>query len=198
MDERKFHNSLTLYHPYYRFFRYFDDLRMMVVTSKQEPINGPSKKRSSRIVQKIQEECYDKNLILVPEKFEDGKMKFLEGSLSFNSGFSSKFEVKNYEYWLKQEASRFFLGKSFASFSADPHHKVRKATCIGKLHSLSFYSYSLQDLLEGFIQVLLHFNDLGYPLKMVAKACLKMKVKSGDKKWEFLGKWVRFINKRLK
>ena len=198
MDERKFHNSLTLYHPYYRFFRYFDDLRMMVVTSKQEPINGPSKKRSSRIVQKIQEECYDKNLILVPEKFEDGKMKFLEGSLSFNSGFSSKFEVKNYEYWLKQEASRFFLGKSFASFSADPHHKVRKATCIGKLHSLSFYSYSLQDLLEGFIQVLLHFNDLGYPLKMVAKACFKMKVKSGDKKWEFLGKWVRFINKRLK
>ena len=32
MDERKFHNSLTLYHPYYRFFRYFDDLRMTRVT----------------------------------------------------------------------------------------------------------------------------------------------------------------------
>ena len=35
MDERKFHNSLTLYHPYYRFFRYFDDLRMMLVTKNQ-------------------------------------------------------------------------------------------------------------------------------------------------------------------
>ena len=104
-----------------------------------------------------------KNLSIIPENFEDGKMKFLEGILSFDSGFSSKFAVKNYEFWLRNEASRFFLGKSFDSFSADPHHKVRKATCIGKLHSLSFYSFSLQDLLEGFIQVMLHFNSLGYP-----------------------------------
>ena len=193
MDEWKFHNSLTLYHPYYRFFRYFDELRLMLVTKKSEPMDGPSKSRSEDIVQKIQQDCYDKNLSLIPEKFENGKMKFLEGILSFDSGFSSKFAVKNYEFWL----SRFFLGKSFDSFSADPHHKVRKATCIGKLHSLSFYSFSLQDLLEGFIQVMLHFNSLGYPLKMVSKACFKMGIKSGDKKWNFLGKWVRFLMKRM-
>ena len=110
-----------------------------------------------------------------------GKWGFWKGILSFDSGFSSKFAVKNYEFWLRNEASRFFLGKSFDSFSADPHHKVRKATCIGKLHSLSFYSFSLQDLLEGFIQVMLHFNSLGYPLKMVSKACFKMEIKQGIK-----------------
>ena len=125
-------------------------------------------------------------------------MKFLEGTLSFDDGFSSIFSVKNYEFWLKNEASRYLLGKSFTSFSADPHHKVRKATCIGKLHSLSFYSFSLQDLLEGFIHVLLHFNSLDYPLKMDSKACFKMGTKIGDKKWNFLGKWVRFLIKRMK
>ena len=64
MDERKFHNSLSLYHPYYRFFRYFDDLRMMLVSNKAEPINGPSKSRTKYIVKRIQEDCYDKNLSL--------------------------------------------------------------------------------------------------------------------------------------
>ena len=82
---------------------------------------------------------------------EDGKMRFLEGTLSFNAGFSSILTAKNYEFWLKNEAPRYFLGKSFDSFSGDPYHKARKATCLGKLHSLSFYSFSLQDLLKGFI-----------------------------------------------
>ena len=57
MDERKFHNSLTLYHPYYRFFRYFDDLRMMLVTKKSDPKNGQTKLRSIDIVKMIQEDC---------------------------------------------------------------------------------------------------------------------------------------------
>ena len=82
---------------------------------------------------------------------EDGKMRFLEGTLSFNVGFSSVLPVKNYEFWLKNEAPRYFMGKSFDSFSGDPYHQARKATCLGKLHSLSFYSFSLQDLLKGFI-----------------------------------------------
>ena len=122
-----------------------------------------------------------KNLSLIPEKFEDEKMTFLKGTFYFNSGFSSQLSVKNYEFWLKNETSRYFLGKSFSSFSADPHHKVRKATCFGKLHSLDLYSLSLQDLLEEFVQVLLHFNALGYPLKLVAKACFKMKSNTGIK-----------------
>ena len=65
-------------------------------------------------------------------------------------------------------------------------------------HSISCYSFSLQDPLEGFIQVLLHFNSLGYPLKMVAKACFKMESKQELKNGYFLGKWVRFTIKRLK
>ena len=88
---------------------------------------------------------------LIPEKFEDGKTRFLEGTLSFNAGFSSILTAKNYEFWLKNEARIYFLGKSFDSFSGDLHHKARKATCLGNLHSLTFSSFSLQDLLEGFI-----------------------------------------------
>ena len=81
MDERKFHNSLTLYHPYYRFFRYFDDLRMMLVTKKSDQKNGQTKLRSNDIVKMIQEDCYDENLSLIPKNFEDGKTRFLEGTL---------------------------------------------------------------------------------------------------------------------
>ena len=80
MDERKFHNSLTLYHPYYRFFRYFDDLRMMLLTKKSDPKNGQT------------------------------KLRFLEGTLSFNAGFSSILTVINYEFRLKNETPRYFLG----------------------------------------------------------------------------------------
>ena len=95
------------------------------------------------------EDCSsDENLSLIPEKIEDGKMRFLEGTLSFNAGFSSILTVKNYEFRLKNEAPRYFLGKSFDSFSGDLHHKARKATCLGKLHSLSFYSFSLRIYLK--------------------------------------------------
>ena len=57
---------------------------------------------------------------------EDGKMRFLEGTLSFNAGFSSVLPVKNYEFWLKNEAPRYFMGKSFDTFSGDPYHQARK------------------------------------------------------------------------
>ena len=116
MDERKFHNSLTLYHPYYRLFRYFDDLRMMLVSKKSESFSGKSKQRAQFIVSKIQKDCYDEHLSLIPEKFEEGKMRFLEGTLSFNSGFSSTLTVKNYEFWLRNEAPRYFLGKFLTLF----------------------------------------------------------------------------------
>jgi len=57
-------------------------------------------------------------------------------------------------------------------------------------HSTSCYSFSMQDLLEGFIQVL-HFNSLGYPLKMVAKACFKMNQQQELKNGYFWEKRVK-------
>ena len=81
-------------------------------------------------------------------------------------------------FWVRNAAPRDFLRKPSASFSVDSHNKVRKAIYLGKLYSLSFYSFSLQDLLKGFIWVLLHFHSLDYPLKMVVKACSKMATKT--------------------
>ena len=92
-------------------------------------------------------------------------------------------------FWDRNAAPRDFLGKPSASFSADPHNKVRKAIYLGKLYSLSFYSFSLQDLLKGFFRVLLHFHSLDYLLKMVVKAYFKMATKTEMD--IFLGKWVR-------
>ena len=51
---------------------------------------------------------------------EDGKMRFLEGTLSFNVGCSSVLPVKNYEFWLKNGTPRYFMGKSF-TLSQDIH-----------------------------------------------------------------------------
>ena len=77
-------------------------------------------------------------------------------------------------FWDRNAAPRDFLGKPSASFSADPHNKVRKAIYLGKLYSLSFYSSSPQDLLKGFFRVLLHSHSLDYLLKMVIKAYFKV------------------------
>ena len=89
---------------------------MMLVIKKSDPKNGQTKLRSNYIVNMIQEDCYDENLSLIPEKIEVRKMRF--------------------------------LGKSIDSFSGDVHHKARKATCLGKLHSLSFYPFSLRIYLK--------------------------------------------------
>ena len=78
------------------------------------------------------------------------------------------------------------LRKTFSSFLADPHHNCRKATFVGKLYSLTVYSFSLQNITDSFIQVLQHISFLICPLMMVAKACFKMASKST---WIFLGKW---------
>ena len=66
----------------------------MRVTNKLEPSDGPSHAQAKEIVSKIKKDCYDKNLSLSPENSEDGKIKFQEGVLSFESGFSSTFAVK--------------------------------------------------------------------------------------------------------
>ena len=52
-------------------------------------------------------EKYDN--LLFPANFEAGKMRFLEGTLSFNAGFSSILTAKNYEFWL----TKIFSGKIF-------------------------------------------------------------------------------------
>ena len=55
---------------------------MMLVTKKSDPKNSQTKLTSNYIVKMIQEDCYDEKLSLIPEKCEDGKMRFLEGTLS--------------------------------------------------------------------------------------------------------------------
>ena len=71
---------------------------MMLVAYKSDTVNGPSKLRSKKIGKRIREDCYDKNLSLIPENFEDGNLKVLEGTLSGDPGFSSIFAVKSYEF----------------------------------------------------------------------------------------------------
>ena len=51
---------------------------MMLVSKKSDTKNGPSKLRTTEIGKSIQEDCYDENLSLIPEKFDEGKMTFLE------------------------------------------------------------------------------------------------------------------------
>jgi len=57
---------------------------MMLVTKKSDSISGKTKLRAKYIVRRIQEDCYDEHLSLIPDQFEEGKMRFLKGTLSFN------------------------------------------------------------------------------------------------------------------
>ena len=61
-------------------------------------MNGPSKLRWKEIGKRIREDDSNKNLSLIPENFEDGNLKVLEGTLSGDSGLSSIFAVKSYEF----------------------------------------------------------------------------------------------------
>jgi hypothetical protein len=154
---------------------------MMLATRKSDSISDKTNLSAKYFVRRIQEECCDEHLSPSPDQFEEGKMRYFKRAL---------YLLIYYEFWLGNEAPRYLQRKSSDSFSTDPHHKVRKATCMGKLHSLSFYSVSFQDLLEGFNQVLLHFCSLGYPLNMVEKVYFKRALKTEKQKWEFLGKWI--------
>ena len=151
----------------------------MLATRKSDSISDKTNLSAKYFVRRIQEECCDEHLSPSPDQFQEGKMTYFKRAL---------YLLIYYEFWLGNEAPRYFLRKTFDSFSADPHHKVRKATCMGKLHSLSFYSVSFQDLLEGFIQVLLHFCSLGYPLNMVEKVCFKRALKNRKTKMGIFGK----------
>ena len=101
MDERRFHQSIKLYHQYNRCFRYFDNVEMILVVDVCELNDRPSQPTASKLDKKIQSVCSDEILSLIPENFEEGKMKFLEGTLYFSQGFSSTIFVKNNEYFLR-------------------------------------------------------------------------------------------------
>jgi len=88
---------------------------MMLVTYKSDPVNGPSKLRSKEIGERIREACYYKDLSLIPGNFEDGNLKFVEGTLSGDSGFSSTFAVKSYEF-LGQKCDRSRLSGKTVCF----------------------------------------------------------------------------------
>ena len=88
----------------------------MVVAYKSVPVNAPSKLRSKEIGKRIREDCYDKNLSLIPENFEARNLKVLEGTLSGDSGLSSIFAVKGYEFLSQKCGPMDFLGKPFAAF----------------------------------------------------------------------------------
>ena len=62
---------------------------MMLVTKKSDSISGMTKLRAKYIVRRNQEDCYDEHLSLIPDQFEESKMRFLKGTLFFfvmNSG----------------------------------------------------------------------------------------------------------------
>ena len=98
----------------------------------------------------IQEDCYDENLSLIQEKIEDGKMRFLEGTLSFNAGFSSILTVKNYEERLKNETPRYFLG-NLLTLSQEICIIKPESNLFGKTSFSVLLLIFSQDLLEGFI-----------------------------------------------
>ena len=191
MNERKFHNSLTLYHPYYRFIRYFDDLRMMQVTKKSDSKNGQTKLRSNYIGKIFQEDCYDESLTLIPEKIEDGKTRFLEGHLSFNAGFSSIPTVKNYEFRLKNETSRYFLGNLLT---------LSQEICIIKKEKQLVWENFILCPSTHFLSRStwrIHLSPPPLRWKRLRKLVSKW-LQNWKTKMEILGKWVRFITKRMK
>ena len=111
----------------------------------------------------------EKNFSLIPENFEDGNLKVLENELylvTLDSFLDShqflQWRIMN--FWSEMQPLETFWEYRLLPSQLNPTTESEKQS-VWEIDSWSLYSFSLQDLLKGFIQVLLHFHSLDYPLK---------------------------------
>ena len=146
--EHQFRCSIYDHLAFMFFFRYFDDLRAVVVHQSSDIT---TKNLAMSLLYKLQNQTYHPSMSLVLEECSQNTFKFLEGEFTIqNDSLSCLWSSKNFESLQKHGKMKFFSSQDYFSYTGDKRKIVRRASIIGKLSTLLGYCFTDQDLLCSF------------------------------------------------
>jgi len=162
--EHQFRCSIYDYLAFIFFFRYFDDLRAVVVHRSS---SITSKSLASSLLHQLQNDTYHPSMSLVLEECSQNTFKFLEGKFSIeNDSLSCLWTSKNFESLLKFGKLKFFTSQDYFSYTGDKKKVIRLATVTGRLSALLGYSFTDKDIIQSFGYLLVDLFARNYPKKV--------------------------------
>ena len=146
--EFRFRCSIYDHLSFISFFRYFDDLRAVVVY-KSSDIS--TKTLVADLLHQLQHNTYHPSMKLVLEEASNNTFKFLEGQFSIVDGMlSCCWSSKNFESLLTTGQLKFITSQDYFSYAGNKKKIIRAATVSGRLATLLGYSFTDVDIISGF------------------------------------------------
>ena len=162
--EHQFRCSIYDHLAFMFFFRYFDDLRAVVIHRSSDIT---SKSLAFSLLDKLQTQTYHPSMSLVLEECSQNTFKFLEGKFTItNDSLSCIWMSKNFDSLQQHGKMKFFTSQDYFSYSGDKKKIIRLASIMGRLSTLMGYSFTDQDLLKSFGFLLVELFARNFPQKV--------------------------------
>gem|GEM_PF-1487133 len=162
--EHQFRCSIYDHLAFMFFFRYFDDLRAVVIHRSSDIT---SKSLAFSLLDKLQTQTYHPSMSLVLEECSQNTFKFLEGKFTItNDSLSCIWMSKNFDSLQQHSKMKFFTSQDYFSYSGDKKKIIRLASIMGRLSTLMGYSFTDQDLLKSFGFLLVELFARNFPQKV--------------------------------
>ena len=162
--EHQFRCSIYDHLAFMFFFRYFDDLRAVVVHRSSDIT---TKSLVFSLLDKLQNQTYHPAMSLVLEECSENTFKFLEGKFTIqNDSLSCIWTSKNFESLQEKGKMKFFTSQDYFSYTGDKKKIVRQASIMGRLSTLLGYCFTDGDLLKSFGFLLVDLFARHFPKKV--------------------------------
>jgi hypothetical protein len=162
------------------------------------PSDLSTKSLALSLIHLLKSSCYHKSIKIIIEEHPNSTFPFLEGLVQIkNHCISSIFKNKNFEPLLTSGKLKFLTAQDFFSFAGDNHTALRVGTVMGRLSAMCGYSFSDEDLITSFGQLIPQLIALHYPKRILKKACYKMYNKTNSKIWLLLAEMTCLIYRKL-
>ena len=162
--EHQFRCSIFDHLAFIFFFRYFDDLRAVVVHRSS---SITSKSLAFSLLDQLQHDTYHPSMSLMLEECSQNTFNFLEGKFSVeNDSLSCLWTSKNFESLATTGKLKFFTSQDFFSYTGDRKKIIRLATITGRLSTILGYSFTDKDIIQSFGYLLVDLFARNYPKKV--------------------------------
>ena len=113
------------------FFRYFDDLRAVVVYQSSDIT---TKSLVKELLQHLQHRTYHPSMTLILEEISDNTFNFLEWKFSLTNGsLKSQWHSKNFQSLQESGKLKWSSSQDYFSYSGNKNKIIRAATISGRL-----------------------------------------------------------------
>ena len=127
--EFQFRCSIYDYLRFIFFFRYFDDLRAIVVYKSSDIT---TKVLVKDLLQHLEHHTYHPTMKLILEEVSNNTFNFLEGKFSIDQGsLSCQWHSKNFQSLLESGKLKFITSQDYFSYSGNKKKIIRAATILG-------------------------------------------------------------------